>query len=102
MRRYFNLSTMRPRRVDSFIESGRSPFQGFQTHGARNISDARYSFCAPKSQTSHGAHRLGSIQQRDSFFDFELQGFDLRAGERLSAGQSLPIKEYFAFTDYRL
>ena len=63
---------MRARGVNAFIESYGSSAQSFQRHRASDIGDARKTFRAMKREPADGAHRLRAVQERQTFFDFQL------------------------------
>jgi hypothetical protein len=55
-----------------------------------------------QSQGTHRSHRLSAVEERDTFFNLELQRFNLRATQSIGAGHALTIEENFALTDCRL
>src|ERR1051326_7153193 len=58
---YLFLTGVRTRILKPRIEGDRCTFQGFETHGAGSVRDAREAFRAQKRQSTDGMHRLGAM-----------------------------------------
>src|SRR5437879_11024158 len=86
--------------VNALVERDRSSFQGFQRHRTSNISQTSDTFCTMESQPSDGRHRLSSIQQRESFFDVELQRLNPCSLQSICARQPFVIAKGFAFANH--
>ena len=97
----FHLTRMRSRRVNAFIKRDRRSFQSFERHRAGNIGQPRQSFGAIQRQPADSTHRLRSVQQRQAFLDFQLNGCDPARRKRFGARQSFALVERFAFADRR-
>src|SRR5437763_4775861 len=94
------LTGMRARRVNALVERDRSSFQGFQRHRTSNISQTSDAFCPMESQPSDSRHRLSSVQQRESFFDVELQRLNACSLQSICAWQPFVFVKGFAFANH--
>src|ERR1051325_2631230 len=81
MRRDFNLSRMRARLVNAFVERDGRTLERFERHRARDVCEMSQRFCAIKRQRSDSSHRLRAVEQRQTFLNFQLQWRNLRALE---------------------
>src|ERR1051325_7428164 len=100
MFRYFRLTGVWARIVNALIERDRSSLQSFQRHRARDVSQASDAFSSMKSQPSDGRHRLSSVQQRQAFFDVELQRPNSGSPQSVCARQPFVFVKGFAFADH--
>src|SRR5437764_12748640 len=88
MRGDFDLSGMRTRRVNARVKSNRRIAQCLKRHRPGDVSDARELLGAIERQPAHRRHALGPVQERESFFCFELNWLDLSQAQRCGARHS--------------
>src|SRR5262245_28804426 len=85
--------------MNALIKSDRRTSQSFECHRARDVSQPDQSLPPMQREGTDGAHRLRSIEKRETFFYFQLQRRDLRALERAGGCESFTVVENFSFAD---
>src|SRR4051812_35372542 len=85
--------------MNALVECDGRPFQRFECHRTRDVSETNKPFRAMKRKRADSAHRLRAVEQRETFFHLELQRCDLRALESSGRGQSFAFVEHFALAD---
>src|ERR1041385_4198019 len=99
MRRDCDLSRVWTRCMNTFVKRDRCTSQGFECHRARDVSESDQSLCTIHRQPTDSAHRLRSIEKRETFFYFQLQRRDLCALECYGGCEPFAFVENFSFAD---
>src|SRR6185369_16435260 len=93
------LSRMRTRSMNAFVESDRRPLQRFQRHRACHIRKSNKFLRASKRERSNGAHRLRAIEKSEAFLHFQLQRRNARMLESFARCESFAAVKNFSFAD---
>ena len=79
------LPGMRPSLVDTRVECGRRALERLECHCAGHIRDARETFRAPEREAADGVHRLGAVEEGESFLGLQIRRLQSRLLQRARA-----------------
>jgi hypothetical protein len=100
--RRLHLASVRARFVNALVEGGIRALQSIAAKTSQDIGRIYQRLGGQQRQRANGQHSLRPVDERDGFFGFEHQRFDLRLLECVGAGNSFArCVDTFAFADQR-
>src|SRR4030095_16026344 len=95
------LCWMRGGVVNALIESDGRAFESLERHRTGDIGDPGQPFCPEEGEPANRVHRLGPVEQGETFLGPEIRRLKPGFFKRRRARHALAVKESFPFSKQR-